>query len=302
MVEDEEIKPIVDHALHLSKSHIKKLTTLFKEEKHHVPHGFTIEEDVDIHAPRLYTDSYVLNFINLMAKIGMTNYAAAISASVRADITEYYTECMAETIGLYKKSKELLLQKGLFIRSPYLLNPTEVEYVKKQGFVWDVIGEKRPLIASEIGNLFTNIQRNALGSATLTGFSQVAESKDVTQFFTRGIEIGNKHIRLFSEKLQESNLPIPSTWAAEITTSTNKTFSDKLMMFFTSGMISLSVGYYGTAIAQSPRADIGVLYNRLSLEVQLYSEDGANIMIKNGWMEQPPMAADRDQLAHQKQK
>ncbi|WP_419158854.1 DUF3231 family protein [Rossellomorea sp. BNER] len=31
-----------------------------------------------------------------------------------------------------------------------------------------------------------------------------------------------------------------------------------------------------------------------------YSEDGANIMIDNGWMEQPPLAADRDELAKRK--
>ena len=58
----------------------------------------------------------------------------------------------------------------------------------------------------------------------------------------------------------------------------------------------MSIGYYGTAVSQSPRGDITSMYNRLSLEVQLYSEDGANLMIKNSWMEQPPMASDRDEL------
>ena len=67
-------------------------------------------------------------------------------------------------------------------------------------------------------------------------------------------------------------------------------------MFFTSGLISLSIGYYGTGVAQSPRVDLGVMYNRLSLEVQLYSEDGANIMINHKWLEQPPMASDRVEL------
>jgi len=64
----------------------------------------------------------------------------------------------------------------------------------------------------------------------------------------------------------------------------------------------LSVGFYGTGIALSLRGDIVVMYNRLSLEVQLYSEDGANIMIKNGWLEQPPMASDRDELVRRKNK
>nr|WP_251027011.1 DUF3231 family protein [Bacillus sp. ISL-46] len=58
----------------------------------------------------------------------------------------------------------------------------------------------------------------------------------------------------------------------------------------------MSIGYYGTAVSLSPRGDISAMYNRLSLEIQMYAEDGANIMIKNSWLEQPPMASDRDEL------
>ncbi|WP_083838343.1 DUF3231 family protein [Lentibacillus jeotgali] len=31
-----------------------------------------------------------------------------------------------------------------------------------------------------------------------------------------------------------------------------------------------------------------------------YAEDGTNIMIKHGWMEEPPWALDRDELANKK--
>ncbi|WP_394233913.1 DUF3231 family protein [Niallia oryzisoli] len=298
--EDEEIKPIIQFALELSKSHIEKITAILKEEKNVVPYGFSIKEDVDLSAPRLYSDSFVLNFINQMAKIGLTSYAGSVSASVREDIRNYYMDCLDETMQLYKKSTDLLLSKGLFIRSPSLPNIEKVEFVKKQWFMLDVFGEKRPLTAAEVDNLFANLQRNALGVAALTGFSQVAQDKDVKQFFIKGLEIGNKHIKLFRSKLEESKLPAPMGWDSEITNSTAYTFSDKLMIFYTSGLITLSVGYYGTAVSQSPRGDISAMYNRLSLEVQLYAEDGANIMIKNGWLEQPPMASDRDELIRKK--
>ncbi len=298
--ENVEIKPIIEVALELSKSHIQKITAILTEEKNVVPYGFSIKEDVDLNAPRLYSDSFVLNFINQMSKVGLTTYAGSVGTSVRSDIKAYYMDCLTETMQLYDKSTELLLSKGLFIRSPSLPNLEEVEFVEKQWFMLDVFGEKRPLIAAEVDNLFANLQRNALGVATLTGFSQVAKDKDVKQFFLKGLEVGNKHIRLFRGKLEESKLPAPMGWDSEITNSTSHTFSDKLMMFFTSGLISLSVGYYGTAISQSPRGDISTMYNRLSLEVQMYSEDGANIMIKNGWLEQPPMASDRDELIRKK--
>lgn len=298
--EDEEIKPLIKYALDLSQSHIQKITAILTEEKNAVPYGFSIKEDVDLSAPRLYSDSFVLNFITQMSKIGLTSYAGSVSSSVREDIRNYYMDCLNETMQLYKKSTDLLLSKGLFIRSPSLPNLEKVEYVKKQWFMLDVFGEKRPLTAAEVENLFANLQRNALGVATLTGFSQVAQNKDVKQFFLKGLEIGNKHIKLFRGKLEESKLPAPMGWDSEITNSTAYTFSDKLMMFFTSGLVTLSVGYYGTAVSQSPRGDISAMYNRLSLEVQLYAEDGANIMIKNGWLEQPPMASDRDELIRNK--
>jgi hypothetical protein len=298
--EDDEIKPIIKFSLELSQSHIQKITAILTEEKNVVPCGFSLKEDVDVTAPRLFSDSFVLNFINQMSKVGLTSYAGSVAASVREDIKDYYMECLSETMQLYKKSTNLLLSKGLYVRPPSLPNLEKVEFVKKQWFMLDVVGEKRPLTAAEVANLFSNLQRNALGVATLTGFSQVAENKDVKQFFLKGLEIGNKHVKLFRGKLEESKLPAPMGWDSEITNSTAHTFSDKLMMFFTSGLITLSVGYYGTAISQSPRADISTMYNRLSLEVQLYAEDGANIMIKNGWLEQPPMASDRDELIRRK--
>jgi hypothetical protein len=299
-VEDMEIKPILEFALELSKSHIQKITAILTEEKNIVPYGFSIKEDVDLTAPRLYSDSFVLNFLNQMSKVGLTTYSGSVGTSVRSDIKSYYMDCLTETMQLYDKSTELLLSKGLFIRSPSLPNLEEVQFVKKQWFMLDVFGERRPLVAAEVENLFANLQRNALGVAALTGFSQVAKDKDVKQFFLKGLEIGNKHIKLFRGKLEESKLPAPMGWDSEITNSTSHTFSDKLMMFFTSGLISLSVGYYGTAVSQSPRGDICAMYNRLSMEVQMYSEDGANIMIKNGWLEQPPMAFDRDELIRKK--
>lgn len=58
---------------------------------------------------------------------------------------------------------------------------------------------------------------------------------------------------------------------------------------------------YGNALAFSPRHDIAANYARLAAEVGNYSEDGANILIDMGWMEQPPQAADRERLAINKE-
>lgn len=294
--EDAQIKKVIEYAIRLSHVHVNKIKLLLTDEKYPIPHGFKIEEDVDLTAPRLFSDSYALNFIHQMSRIGLNGYSLSLSLSVRSDITAFYQECLTEYMTLYTNSKDLLLSKGLYIRSPYFSNYDHLDFVDKQSFLWD-FGEKRPLTAVEISSLYDNLQRNALGVATLIGFSQVARSKEVTKYCIRGQEIAKRHIEKFGKKLKKSTLPIPMTWDSDVTTSTHYTFSEKIMMFFTTSLIALSIGFYGASSSVSLRVDLSVLYATLTLEIQKYAEDGANLMIKNRWLEQPPMAPDREWLA-----
>jgi hypothetical protein len=39
-------------------------------------------------------------------------------------------------------------------------------------------------------------------------------------------------------------------------------------------------------------------YSGLITKIGLYAEDGAEILIKNGWLEHPPLAEDREHLAN----
>jgi hypothetical protein len=83
----------------------------------------------------------------------------------------------------------------------------------------------------------------------------------------------------------------------DVTETKEFPFSDKLMKFYFSPMIYTGIGNYGVAIAESQRSDINVDYSRLIAEVMKYAEDGGNIMFTNEWMEQPPLAANRKDLA-----
>lgn len=108
--------------------------------------------------------------------------------------------------------------------------------------------------------------------------------------------MAQKHVEIFSKYLIDEDLPAPMGWDTAITDTTAKVFSDKLIMFHVSGMIAAGVGNYGAAMAASPRRDIGARYASLVPEITLYAEDCANLMIKQGWMEEPPQADDRDLL------
>ena len=88
-------------------------------------------------------------------------------------------------------------------------------------------------------------------------------------------------------------------WDSAVSNNTTNIFSDKLIMFHVSAMIAAGIGNFGMSMAASPRRDLGLKYASLIPEILLYAEDGANIMIKHGWMEEPPQADDRDQLIQQ---
>ena len=65
-----------------------------------------------------------------MAGIGLSLIATSLYSSVRSDITAYYKECLTETMELFEMSKDLLLEKGIYIRAPYVSNHKEIEFVK----------------------------------------------------------------------------------------------------------------------------------------------------------------------------
>lgn len=297
-VEDTEIRPVIEYGLELSQSHVTKITKIFEGENFPIPVGFNEEEDVELNAPRLYSDTYFLQYVKQMGQLGMNAYSMAIATSTREDVYDYFSECFSQADKLHKMASRVLLSKGLYIRPPYIPTPTTPDFVKKQSFLTGWFGDRRPLTGLEISNLFANIQRNALGVATLIGFAQTAKIQEVKQFMQRGVDIAKKHVTIFGEVMKEDDLPVPMTWDTEVMDSTTFVFSDKLIMFQTTALIAIGIGYYGTSMSTSPRRDIGLHYTRLSTEIGQYAEDGANIMINNGWLEQPPTAADRQKLAN----
>ncbi|WHY02535.1 DUF3231 family protein [Neobacillus sp. DY30] len=301
-IEDHEVKSIYQTSLELSKKHVKKITEFMSKENYPIPLGFTEEDDVNIHAPRLFQDPFYLNYIYIMTLQGMTGYALSVSNSIRSDLRKYYITCMSETMELFDQSIDLMLSKGLFTRPPIISPPDSIDFVKHQSFLTGWLGDRRPLNAIEIGDISFNMLKMHLHAALKVGFIQVTQSKEIRQHFMRGLEIANKHIKIFDSVFKEDKLNSPISWQSMITNSTSMTFSDKYMMYQIQLSTQLSLSFYGSAMSVNSRRDIGADYLRLILELLKFGEDGANLMIKNGWLEQPPTASDRESLANGKGK
>lgn len=296
-VNDEDIRNILNETLTIVEDHIVRIKDIFEQENYPLPQGFT-EQDVNQDAPRLFSDKLYLEYILNMTDMTLVTYTAALVSAERDDIINYFSDVLTRSQKLHIKVKNISKEKGTYIRSPILSKPSQIDFVKKQSFIAGWFADRRPLIGTEVANLVFNAKRNALGQAVITGFSQVAKSKEVRRYFERGREISQKHLEVFSSILNENHLPQGALLAtSEVTESTIAPFSDKMMMFLVSTLIASGIGQYGVSLAASPRHDLGAHYVRLTAEIANYANDGANIMINNGWMEQPPIAADRKSLA-----
>ncbi|MDQ1913278.1 DUF3231 family protein [Paenibacillus sp. GD4] len=289
----------MEYSLHLSNQHLQVISDILAHEDIPIPHGFD-DEDVNINARRLYSDTFFLNYMKDTAKQGLALYAVALALSARSDVRDFFSECLASTTELYNKVAHVMLTKGLYIRPPYIPNAESIEYVHHEGFLNGIFGDKRPLNAMEIAHLFANIQTNALGKALIYGFAQTANSDEVRKYFLRGKEIAHKQIEVFSSYLRDEDLPAPMTWDSDVLDSTDAPFSDKLMLFHICGLNAAGVLNYGTALSFSLRRDLASAYVRLTGEIETFVDDGAELMIKNGWMEKPPGTVDRRVLTAKK--
>ncbi|SFQ92107.1 DUF3231 family protein, partial [Bacillus sp. cl95] len=188
----------------------------------------------------------------------------------------------------------------LYYRPPSILPPDQAEFVQDKNFLAGWLGEVRPLSCIEITDIYFNLKKSILAKALTIAYSQVAESKTIRKFLLDAVNTKDTHIKTFYDILNQENLPAPPTLDAEITDSTSSPFSDKLMMFHTGFLFSTAMIYYGTGWASSPRRDLTPKYLSAISDDAKIGKEWMDLMIKNGWLEQPPLAEDREKLAKNK--
>ncbi|UAL53751.1 MULTISPECIES: DUF3231 family protein [Metabacillus] len=299
-VKDNDIRSVLEFALDLSHSHIESIKEFFMQDNYPIPKGFTIEDDVNLKAPPLFSDPFLLVYLHIMTIHGLLGYAGAVGTSIREDQRKYFIKCNMEAMELYNMIMDAMLNKGIVSRPPAINAPDKIQFVEKQSYLTGWLGRKRPLNAIEVSGIYFNMLKNVVKIVLEIGFSQVAESKEVREYIQRGKGLCDKQFTILSSFLSEDNLHSPKKWDDEVTSSTVSPFSDKLLIFHIVSLISTASAYYGAAYSLSQRRDLAAEYLLLIADVTKYAEDGVNIMIDNGWMEQPPIFDDRNDLANKK--
>ena len=292
---DPQVRSVLQFALDSAKSRLQTVTNLFNTIQHPIPQGFG-NSDFNINVKQLYSDTFMLLYAKYSTRFRLFIYNSALSMTTRVDVREFFDSVINSIKENLKQIDDLLLQKGLYVRPPYIAIPEKVEFVNKQGFIANIAGVKRPLNSLEIAYLFNNMQTNNLGKALLLGLSQVAKSKKFKDYLKRGEDIAEKHLRVLGEFLEEDDLPISMNMDQEVIDSTESPFSDKLMLFIVTSIIVQGVNEYGFSLSCTSRLELATTYSRLIVESLKYSEDGMELLTDKGWLEKIPEQADRKKI------
>ncbi|WP_088034643.1 DUF3231 family protein [Evansella clarkii] len=296
--DDDKARNIMTGLYNELDEYVSKIVEIYEQEGAVIPFGYTAE-DVNKDAPKLYDNGFDIMLVRLLKEISMGLHALNITMTFREDLNMLFEGLTALTQKYYRISSQYLLEKGLLVRTPYVSMPKSVEFVKDNSYLGGVIlnpfNEKRPLNTVEIAHVHKGIESNLIGLQLILGFGQSANDGEVKNYFKEGAEISKSIIKELSEIMIQTNLPVPQAPGGNATRSTTAPFSDKLMMYCISLFCSFSMGSSSLGTAFSLRNDLPAKMGIFMKDIFEYAHDGADIMIKNGWMEEPPQMEDHKQ-------
>ncbi|MGS2779864.1 DUF3231 family protein [Robertmurraya sp. GLU-23] len=296
IIEDEPIKVIFEDAINTFEKQKKQIVTFMENEGFPVPIGFT-ESDLFKDKPRLFTDIFCLNYLHIMTLHGLLGHSTSLAVSVRKDLRDFYDSSDNDAKKMYHQTIELLLEKGSFQRDPLFYPAKNPEFVSSQDFTDGIFGKGRKLAATEIISISFNLKKSIMAKTLSIAFSQVAQTKEVRKFLMDSEKTADGQIKSFSKIMQLDNLPVPKSWETEVTTSTDSPFSDKLMLYHIGFLFQAAQNYHGAGLASAMRTDLVTAYEGTILKNLMVTKKWYNLMVQNKWLEQPPLAPNRKEIA-----
>lgn len=299
IIEDESIKEIFDDAIKTFEKQKNEIATFIENEGFPVPIGFT-ESDLNIGAERLFTDIFCLQYLHIMTLHGLLGHTSSLSVSVREDLRYFYDSCDNDGKRMYHQTIELMLEKGIFQRDPLFYPSKNPEFVTSQDFKDGILGKGRRLAAPEIISLSFNLKKSIMAKALSIGFSQVTQSKEVRKFLEDAEKTSDSQIQSLSKIMHKDNLPVPRSIETEVTVSTDSPFSDKLMLYHIGFLFQTAQAYQGVGLATAMRTDLVTTYEGIILKNLMVTKKWFDLMVENKWLEQPPLAPNRKEIAEDK--
>lgn len=290
LADDKDVIRILEFALGVAQRGSEESAKFLENANHPLPQGFH-EEDVNMHAPRVYSDNAVLLIKNRLAQDANVVLSMSLGASSRPDIRNFFEKQLVDTARVTSMCLELIQKKGLY-HPLHIPIPETIQKVKSKSYLGGIIFHHRPMNTAEIYQVSTNLQLTEILAIFFKSFVQfdLVKEKGLQQHFIRGADMIDKQLQVFQSILTENELPRLPTWEGELTGSTISPFSERLILFKTAILLSATASRYGVAQSTVMRMDFGVDFMRMMTEILLYAEDTMNLMIKKGYFDQHPLA------------
>lgn len=298
-IEDKSIKKVFEDAINIFAKQKQEITEFIKKDGFPVPLGFT-DADINMEAPRLFTDIFCLQYLHVMTLHGLIGHITSLSASTRKDLRQMYDSFDNDGKIIFHATIELLLEKGKFQRDPLFYPNDHVEFVNNTNFSSGLLQTNRPLSAPEIVSLSFNIKKNIMAKSLSLAFSQVVQDKETRKYLEDSQNNADDQIQYLNKILHKDYLPSPTSFETEITSSQVAPYSDKLMMYHIGLLYQVGQVYHGTGLATAMRADLVIAYEKVILKNIAVTKDWFDIMVKNKWLEQPPLAPNREEIVKDK--
>jgi hypothetical protein len=285
---DPDILKIQEDVLNLALKHKQEIEKLHLSEKMVVPEGFKVEKHVVTNTPKLFTDLFYIQCTLQICKFGLASHTAGFTLSARDDVRKLYKNLMDEVSQMYNQIISRMQEKGIYVRMPYMNYPSKVDFIDKKSILTGWFGRRRSLLGIEVTHLIENVMDNDLGKAICLGFSQVVQDEELREYFLRGKNLCKQISSSIHDVLEESEVPISVMWDQSVTTSNVAPFSDQLMLFIVGILSNLGIMSYGAGLSTSMRRDLSAMYGNFITKTGAFAEDGMDLMIERGWLEQPP--------------
>ncbi|HEY0828969.1 MAG TPA: DUF3231 family protein [Bacilli bacterium] len=287
--QDESVKALLKQAEEIALFENDTSKSFLEAAGQPLPQAFD-QGDVSVNSPALYTDKFMLIIKYTLVQAANVVYSFSLNTCTRQDIRQFYEICLNRSAKLYNGFADLVVSMGLHHPEFRIPRPGHIEKVSTQSFLAGWFADRRPINAQEIAILEFNFRSTEVHKEFLKSFTQITPSKDMRKYFQRGVELFQNHIELYQKLFTDNDLPKLPTWESEILETTNAPFSDRLMLYKCSLLSAAASGRYGIALSSVLRKDLGAIHMRLMTETLLFAEDGANLMIEKGFLDQIPMA------------
>ncbi|MCT8136544.1 DUF3231 family protein [Anaerobacillus sp. CMMVII] len=299
VADDNDLHKNLQSGIEITESNIQAIKEVFIKEKLPIPGAFD-EHDVNLNTPKLYSDQTINYLLKEMSETRFEIYSKYLKMTSRLDIRALCNQFITDYNRFCHQVTETLLNKGLYVRAPQIPYPDDVDFVKNKSYLTGWFGERRPVEANQLAHISLNIQRNTLLKTMLIGFIQTVESDKIRDLLEVGKVMSDKMLESLHLFLKDADLQAPIQSGLSVMKSTKAPFSDRFVLEFLLNITHCAISVYGESLALSKRRDLFVFYEKSITGTTLYANQIANLLIELGYLEQPPIATDYEDLANKR--